>query len=155
MALPAPSPHTPAQVAVRHLKPEPPTPTHSTDPWAPSKHVCFSLSSAAGFSCPKGSIFERLGYIGPGSSVHGFSRQEDWSGLPFPTPGDLPDSGIQLVSPALQADFFTAEPPWIPSTFLWKEGILCPLGTTFPPSHSLPFPCHAMNTHTAHTLQVH
>ena len=74
----------------------------------------------------------------PGSSVHGFSRQEAWSGLPFPTPGDLPDSGIQPVSPALQADFFTAEPPGIPSTFLWKEGILCPLGTTFPPSHSLP-----------------
>ena len=95
MALPAPSPHTPAQVAVRHLKPEPPTPTHSTDPWAPSKHVCFSLSSAAGFSCPKGSIFERLGYIGPGSSVHGFSRQEDCSGLPFPPPGDLPNPGIK------------------------------------------------------------
>ena len=36
----------------------------------------------------------------------GFSRQEDWSGLPFPTPGDLPDPGIEPaspVSPALQA----------------------------------------------------
>ena len=35
----------------------------------------------------------------PGSSVHGFSRQEHWSGLPFPSPGDLPDSGIEPTSP--------------------------------------------------------
>jgi len=34
----------------------------------------------------------------------GFSRQEYWSGLPFPTPGDLHDPGIEPVSPALQAD---------------------------------------------------
>ena len=33
-----------------------------------------------------------------------FLRQEYWSGLPFPTPGDLPDLGIKPVSPALQAD---------------------------------------------------
>ena len=33
----------------------------------------------------------------------GFSRQEDWSGLPFPPPGDLPDPGIKPGSPALQA----------------------------------------------------
>ena len=39
-----------------------------------------------------------------------FSRQEYWSGLPFPTPGDLPDSGMKpmsLVSPALAGGFFT------------------------------------------------
>ena len=40
----------------------------------------------------------------------GFPRQECWSGLPFPTPGDPPDSGIEPVSPALAAGFFTAEP---------------------------------------------
>ena len=34
----------------------------------------------------------------------GFSRQEYWSGLPFPSPGDLPDTGIDLRSPALQTD---------------------------------------------------
>ena len=34
----------------------------------------------------------------------GFSRQEYWSGLPFPSPGDLPDPGIELRSPALEAD---------------------------------------------------
>ena len=35
----------------------------------------------------------------PGSSVMGFSRQEYWSGLPCPPPEDLPDAGIELVSP--------------------------------------------------------
>ena len=39
----------------------------------------------------------------------GFSRQEYWSGLPFPSPGDLPDSGIELRSPALQADALPSE----------------------------------------------
>ena len=34
----------------------------------------------------------------------GFSKQGYWSGLPFPSPGDLPDPGIELGSPALQAD---------------------------------------------------
>ena len=51
----------------------------------------------------------------PGSPLSmGFSRQEYWSGLPFPTPGDLPDSGIEpvsLASPALAGRFFTTVPP--------------------------------------------
>ena len=41
----------------------------------------------------------------------GFSRQEYWSGLLFPSPGDLPDPGIEPGSPALQADALTSEPP--------------------------------------------
>ena len=40
----------------------------------------------------------------------GFSRQEYWSGLPFPSPGDLPDPGIKSGSPALEADALTSEP---------------------------------------------
>ena len=44
-----------------------------------------------------------------------FSRQEYWSGLPFPSPGELPDPGIKPVSPALQADSLPSEPPWIPN----------------------------------------
>ena len=36
----------------------------------------------------------------------GFFRQESWSGLPFPSPGDLPDPGIKPGSPALQADSY-------------------------------------------------
>ena len=41
----------------------------------------------------------------------GFSRQEYWSGSPFPSPGDLPDPGIEPGSPALQADSLQCEPP--------------------------------------------
>ena len=37
----------------------------------------------------------------------GFSRQEHWSGLPFPSAGDLPNPEVEPMSPALQADFFT------------------------------------------------
>ena len=44
----------------------------------------------------------------------GFSRQEYWSGLPFPSPGDLPDPGTEPVSPALQADALLFEPPGKP-----------------------------------------
>ena len=43
----------------------------------------------------------------------GFFRQEYWSGLPFPPPGDLPDPGIEPRSPALEADTLTSEPPGI------------------------------------------
>ena len=63
----------------------------------------------------------------------GFSRQEYWSGLPWPSPGDLPDPGIEPESPALQADALPSEPPGKPwcrrgviSTckrgLLWREG---------------------------------
>ena len=44
----------------------------------------------------------------------GFSRQEYWTGLPFPSPGDLPNPGVELRSPALQADFLLSEPPGKP-----------------------------------------
>ena len=40
-----------------------------------------------------------------------FFRQEYWSGLPFPSPGDLANPGIKLGSPALQADSLPSEPP--------------------------------------------
>ena len=45
----------------------------------------------------------------------GFSRQEHWSGLPCPPPGDLPNPGIQpasLISPALAGEFFTTSATW-------------------------------------------
>ena len=41
----------------------------------------------------------------------GFSRQEYWSGLPFPSPEDLPDPGIEPRSPALRVDALPSEPP--------------------------------------------
>ena len=44
----------------------------------------------------------------------GFPRQEYWSGLPFPPPGDLSDPGIEPASPTLAGGFFTTEPPGKP-----------------------------------------
>ena len=46
----------------------------------------------------------------PDFSVHGISRQEYWSGLPFPSPGDLLDPGIKPTSPVLQAVFTPQSP---------------------------------------------
>ena len=50
----------------------------------------------------------------PGSFVHGILQARYWCGLAFPSPGDLPDPGIELVAPAtssaLQADSFSTEP---------------------------------------------
>ena len=43
-----------------------------------------------------------------------FSRQENCSGLPFPSPGDLPDPKIEFMSPILVGRFFTTESPWEP-----------------------------------------
>jgi len=47
----------------------------------------------------------------------GFSGQEYWSGLPFPSPGDLPNPGIKPRSPALEADALISEPPGKPMLF--------------------------------------
>ena len=62
-----------------------------------------SLSHVQLFSTPW-----TIAYQAPSSM--GFSRQEYWSGLPFPSPGDLPHPGIKPGSPALQADTLTSEP---------------------------------------------
>ena len=51
----------------------------------------------------------------------GFPRQQYWSGLPFLSPGDLPDPGIEPVPPASAGGFFTTEPPEKP----WKGRNLC------------------------------
>ena len=50
-----------------------------------------------------------------------FSRQEYWSGLPFPFPDDLPDPGIEPGPPALQADALPSEPPGKPL----PVGVVC------------------------------
>ena len=54
----------------------------------------------------------------------GFSRQEYWSGVPCPPPGDLPDLKIELVSlmsPALAGEFFTTEQPGKPQIIQWAH----------------------------------
>ena len=48
----------------------------------------------------------------------GFPGQEYWSGLPFPSPGELPDPGMEPTSPALAGGFFTTEPPEKPDLVL-------------------------------------
>ena len=59
-------------------------------------------------SCPTGATPWTVAYQAPLSV--GFSRQECWSGLPFPSPGDLPNPGIEPGSPTLQADALPSEP---------------------------------------------
>ena len=51
----------------------------------------------------------------------GFSRQEYWSGLPFPSPGDLPNPGIELRSSTLQADTLTSE---LPGKVIFIESVM-------------------------------
>ena len=60
-------------------------------------------------SCP--SLYDLMNCSPTSSSVHGILRQEYWSGLPFPSPGDLPNTGIEPRSPALQGDSLLSEPP--------------------------------------------
>ena len=60
-------------------------------------------------SCP--TLCDPMDCSSPGSSVHKFSRQRYWSGLPFPSPGDLPNPGIEPGSPALQVNSVPSEPP--------------------------------------------
>ena len=50
----------------------------------------------------------------------GFFGQENWSGLPFPSPGDLPNPGIEPRSPALQVDSLPTEPPEKPMLIIGK-----------------------------------
>ena len=54
----------------------------------------------------------------------GFPRQEYLSRLPFPSPGDLPDPGIEPMSPVLAGRFFTTEPPGKPAEQLLIEQLL-------------------------------
>ena len=71
--------------------------------WYWSESEVKSLSCVRLFATPW-----TLAYQAPPSM--GFSRQECWSGLPFPSPGDLPDPGIKPRSPTLQADSLPSEP---------------------------------------------
>ena len=71
-----------------------------------SESVCCSVMS--------NSLHDPMDCNPTGSSVHGISRQEYWSGLPFPSPVDLPNPGIKPRSPTLKTDSLPAEPPGKP-----------------------------------------
>ena len=68
----------------------------------------------------------------PGSSAHGDSLDKTWSGLPCPTPGDLPNPGIEPRSPSLQSDSLPSETPQKPKTIFQFSSVAqsCP---TLPP----------------------
>ena len=72
-------------------------------------NVYFSSSSLVAKSCPTLATPQTVACQAPRSME--FSRQEYWSGLPFPSPRDLPDPGIEPRSPALQVDSLLSEPP--------------------------------------------
>ena len=55
----------------------------------------------------------------------GFFRQEYWSGLPFPSPGDLPNPGIEPESPALEAEALSSEPPGKPMNMMLAVAYSC------------------------------
>ena len=57
-------------------------------------------------------------------SFMGFSSQEDWSGLPLPSPGDLSDPGTEPQSPVLQADSLLFELPRSPATIRLGKRII-------------------------------
>ena len=64
-------------------------------------------------------LCDPMDYSPPGSSVHGDSPGKNyWSGLPCPSPGDLPNPGIEPMSPALQADSLPSEPPGKPTNMM-------------------------------------
>ncbi|KAI4563481.1 hypothetical protein MJG53_016055 [Ovis ammon polii x Ovis aries] len=64
-----------------------------------------------------------------------YSKQGYWSGQPFPSPGDLPDPGVESGSPALQADSVLSEPPGKPfeKNQSWSNSTECTILTTFKP----------------------
>ena len=69
----------------------------------------------------------------PGSSVHGILQARVWNGLPFPSPRDLPNSGIGPKSPALAGRFFTTDTPGEPRFTVSnnKEAVHADLGAHF------------------------
>ena len=80
-------------------------------------HACVCLNS--GLSCSCSVVSD---YVIPWTAAlqaalsMGFSRQEYWSGLSFPPPGDLPEPGIEPGSPEFQADSLPSEPPGKPGS---------------------------------------
>ena len=87
----------------------------------------------------------------------GFSRQEHWSGLPFPSPGDLPDPGIEPRSPALQADSLTSEPPGLRKVMTNLDSIFKSRDITLPTKvhlvKAMVFPLLVMYRYESRTIK--
>ena len=75
----------------------------SSETWC----VCLAAQSCL-------TLCDPMDYSRPGSSVHEFPRQGCWSGLPFPSPGDLHNPGTEPGPPALHTDSLPIEPPGKP-----------------------------------------
>ena len=81
--------------------------------------VCFCARSVSQLSL---TLCDYMDYVCQAPLSMEFSRQEYWTGLPFPTPGDLSNPGIKpvsLTSPALAGEFFTTTPPGKLHVYLW------------------------------------
>ena len=76
--------------------------------------LLFIISEVKVESLSRVRLCDCMGCSPPGSSSVGFSRQECWSGLPFPSPENLPNPGMEPRSPELQADSLPSEPPGKP-----------------------------------------
>ena len=109
----------------------------SKSPYEKAIFPCCSCCPVAK-SCP--TLGDPMDCSPPGSPALGIPRQEYWSGLPFPFPGDLPDSGIEPTSPALPGGFFFAEPPGKPFDLPVQFSSVAQLCPTLcdPVNHSTP-----------------
>ena len=92
------------------------------------------MNCEVGQSCP--TLCDPMDCSPPGSSVHGIFQARDWSGLPFPSPGHLPNPGIEPGSPALQADVLLSELPGKPinkhkCTQIWEHFLYTQGGTVW------------------------
>ena len=85
--------------------------THILKTFSPTTCCCSVAKSGP-------TLFDSMDCNPLGSSIHGISRQEYWSRLPFPSQGDLPDPGIKLLSPAL-AFLSVAFAYYIPENTVW------------------------------------
>ena len=80
-----------------------------SDGISPFQQEC-GLGCVCAQSCLSSNLVDSTATCQPPLSM-GFPRQEFWSGLPFPSPGDLPDPGMEPMSLALASIFFITEPP--------------------------------------------
>ena len=86
-------------------------PRPGTEPGSPALQADSLPAEPQGKSSIRVTLCDPVDGSPPGSPSLGFSGREHWSGLPFPSPGDLPNPGIELRSPALQADTLSSELP--------------------------------------------